>query len=170
MRTGKIVVGLLVVLALGAMAGAASAYDANTPWTGDIKWVVPSDTSFTVTFAGGEDSVDFDNSLSSCTQSGVQPDSQDNTTSTPIITITNAGNKDLNFTCNLTSTIPSWAVLKVSNTTSYADATDFDTTAVLINATVSSGQSTPMYIWTDVTGADEGTTIKTLQINTEASA
>lgn len=170
MRTGKIVVGLLVVLALGAIAGVASALDASTPYTGDIRWVVPSDSSFSVTFAGSEDSVDFDDSLSSCTQSGVQPDSQNNATSTPIITITNTGNVNLNFTCNLTSAKPSWAVLKVSNTTSYADATDFDTTAVLINATVSSGQSTPMYIWTDVTDASEGTTGKTLQINSEASA
>ena len=73
MRTRKIVVGLLVVLALGAMTGAASAYDASDPWTCVIKWVVPSDTSFSVTFPGGEGSVDFDDSLTSCTQSGVQP-------------------------------------------------------------------------------------------------
>jgi len=171
MRTGKIVVvGLLVVLALGAIAGVASALDASTPYTGDIKWVVPSDTSFTVSFAGAETSVDFDTDLTGCTQSGVQPNSQNNATSTPIITITNTGNVNLNFTCNLTDAKPSWAVLKVSNTTSYADATDFDTTAVLINATVSSGQSTPMYIWTDVTDAAQGTETKTLQINSEASA
>jgi hypothetical protein len=170
MRTGKIVVGLLVVLALGAIAGAASASDASNPWTGMIRWVVPSDTSFDVSFPGGATEVVFDDNLTNRTQSGVQPDSQNNATNAPIIEITNSGNANLNFTCNLTSAKPTWAVLKVSNTTSYADATEFNTTAVLINATVPSGQSTPMYIWTDVTDAPAGTIEGTLQINSEASA
>lgn len=162
MKTNKIIVGLIIAIAL---CGVASAYDANTPWTGTVQWVVPSDTTFSINFAGAETQVDFDDNLASQTQSGVQPDSQNNATSTPIITIDNDGNQALQFTCNLTAAKPSWAVIKVNNETSYTGASTFDTSAVTVNASVSIGQSTDMYLWTDVTSATQGSTTRTLQIN-----
>jgi len=165
MKNKILVAGLIVAMVLGAVGSAAAVYDASTPWTGTVKWIVPSDTAFSITFAGGESTIDFDNNLTSQTQSGVQPDSQNNATSTPIITITNDGNLNLNFTCNLTATKPDWAVIKQNNETSYTGATTFDTTAVVVNASVPASQSTSMYIWTDVTSAPAGTTERTLQIN-----
>jgi len=167
MKTKKIIMGALIAAIL--YAGMASAYDANTPWTGLVRWVVPSDTTFSITFAGSEDSVDFDDNLTAQTQSGVQPDSQNNATSTPIIVISNDGNQALNFTCNLTATKPDWAVIKVNNETSYTGATTFDTDAVTVNASVAVGDDTDMYLWTDVTSATQGTTTRSLQINSAAA-
>ena len=162
MEINKIVVGLIIAVAL---CGVASAFDANTPWTGTVQWVVPSDTTFSITWASGETQVDFDDNLTSQTQSGVQPDGQNNATSTPIITIDNDGNQALNFTCNLTAAKPTWAVIKTNNETSYSGATTFDTSAVTVNASVAIAQSTDMYLWTDVTSAVQGSTSRTLQIN-----
>ena len=167
METKKIVMGVLIKAIL--CIGAASAYDASNPFTCDIRWVVPSDTTFSVSWPGGESSVDFDDNLTAVTQSGVQPDSQNNATNTPIINITNDGNQALNFTCNLTTAKPAWAVIKVNNETSYTGATAFDTTAVIVNASVAVGETTDMYLWTDVTSATPGTTERTLQINSVAA-
>lgn len=162
----KIVVASIVaVMAMGMLFPMVSAYDASNAYTCTIQWEVPSDSTFSIAFAGAESSVDFDDNLTSGTQLGVQPDSQNNETSTPIITISNDGNVVLNFTCNLTAAKPAWATLKVNNETTYADATTFDEAAVTVNATVAIGQDTDMYIWTDVSSAAGGNIQRTLQIN-----
>jgi len=161
----KIIVGLVIAVIVSGLGGIVSAYDAGTPWTGTVRWIVPSDTSFSIVFAGAETQVDFDDNLTAQTQSGVQPDSQNNATSTPIIVVSNDGNQALNFTCNLTAAKPTWAVIKVNNETSYTGATSFDTSAVTVNASVAIGNDTDMYLWTDVTSATQGTTSRTLQIN-----
>lgn len=165
----KLITGILIVTVLCGIGGIASAYDAGTPWTGTVRWMVPSDTTFSIAFASAETQVDFDDSLTAQTQSGIQPDSQNNATSTPIIVVTNDGNLALNFTCNLTAAKPSWAVLKVNNETSYSGATTFDTSAVIVNASVATAQSTDMYLWTDITSAPSGTVSRTLQINSVAA-
>jgi len=164
-KINKIVVGLVIAMVISGLCGIVGAYDASTPWTETVRWIVPSDTTFSVVFAGAESQVDFDDNLTSNTQSGVQPDSQNNATSTPIITISNDGNQVLAFTCNLTAAKPTWAVIKVNNETSYTGATSFNTSAVTVNASVAIGQDTDMYLWTDVTSATPGTTERTLQIN-----
>lgn len=167
----KLIVGLLITIVVCG-AGVVGAYDASSPWSGTVRWLVPEDTTFSVLWAAGESTIDFDDSLTSKTQSGVQPDGQDNTTNTPILNVTNDGNVVLNITCNLNATKPAWAVLKVNNETSYAAATVFDTNATraIVNATLAVGDTTDLYLWTDVTNADSGTTTRYLWINsTDAS-
>lgn len=170
MRISKIFVGILIAtIVMASGIGAVSAYDASTPYECTLQWIVPSDTVFSISFAGSEFSVDFDTNLNSATQSGVQPDGQNNATNTPIITISNDGNVALNFTCNLTEAKPAWATLKVNNETSYTGATSFNTTQVVINSSVAIGQDTDMYIWTDVSSATQGITGRTLRISSASA-
>src|SRR3990170_774493 len=92
---------MLLTVMLIAFSTAASAYDASTPYTVTINYIVPSDTSFTVTLAGAEVSIDFNPATKDSTL--VQPDSQNSSSNTPIATITNTGNVLQDFTTNLTS-------------------------------------------------------------------
>lgn len=164
----KLIVGILIAIVVCG-TGIAGAFDASNPWSGTVRWIVPSDTTFSITWASGESTVDFDDNLTSQTQSGIQPDGQNNATSTPIIEINNDGNLVLNFTCYLNASKPAWGVLKVKNTTDYATATSFDTTEVVVNATIQVGESTDMYIWTDITSASAGTTTRYLWINSSTA-
>lgn len=158
----KILLGVL--LGLLTLIVPVMAYDSGTPYTVTLKWIVPTDTTFSISLAGAESTIDFDDGLTSDSINWAQPDSQDNSTSTPIINITNDGNVPQNFSCNLTASIPTWAVLAVSNNASSADTTGFDTTGVLVSSNVSSGDSTSLYLWTNITNADVGTTERTFQI------
>lgn len=166
----KMEVGLIIAIVVMCGIGVVNAYDASNSWTGTVNWIVPNDTTFTVSWPSGETTIDFDDNLTSDTQTGVEPDGQSNTTSTPIINVTNGGNVVLNITCHLSinASKPAWAVIKVSNTTSYSGATSFDTTAVVINETLAIGGTSDVYIWTDVTSATAGTTTRWLFVNSSA--
>mgnify|MGYP000394958716 CR=1 FL=1 len=164
---GLIGIGIVLGMAM-SLASTAIAYDADNPWTGTVLWSIPSDTSFTVTFAGTETQVNF--TASSATENLIEPSGQDASGNTPIITIENTGNTNLNFSCNLTSAKPSWATIKVSNQSDHTTATEFDTTLVLINESVPAGSSTPMYLWTNITNAPAGDTTRTLQIESEVAS
>ena len=163
----ELITVLIVAIIMGGL-GNVIAYDADNPWTGTVLWSIPGDTSFTVTFAGTETQVNF--TASSATENLIEPSGQDASSNTPIITIENTGNTNLNFSCNLTSAKPSWATIKVSNQSDHTTATEFDTTLVLINESVPAGQSTPMYLWSNITNADAGDTTRTLMIVSEASS
>lgn len=165
MRT-KIKAGL-VILAIAMSVGIAGAYDSGDPWTGTVRWTIPEDTSFTITFAGSETQVDLE--AAGETEDLIEPNSQDASAETPIITVENTGNLDLNFTCNLTSAKPSWATIIESDTNLSTEGTEFDTTAVLINASVPMDDSTPMYLWSNVTNAPAGDTTRDLQINSNTA-
>ena len=168
-KIGKIsALAISVMVVISGIVSTAIAYDADNPWTGTVKWTIPSDTSFTVTFAGTETQVNF--TASSATENLIEPSGQDASSNTPIITIENTGNANLNFSCNLTSAKPSWAVIKVSNQSDHTTATEFDTTLVLINESVPAGSSTPMYLWTNITNAPAGDTTRTLQIESEVAS
>lgn len=160
--------GMFVMLGVFMVSG-AYAFDQDTPYTVTVNFIVPSDTTFTVSLAGAETTVDFNDNVAvgSGTQTEVEPDSQNASTSVPIINITNAGNLNLNFTTNLTTSKPSWVTLKVSNDTVYGSSTSFDTTAVLVEENVPSGNSVSMYLWSDLDRDSwvQGTTARTLQIN-----
>ena len=160
-KISAIVISAMVVIS--GIASTAIAYDADNPWTGTVVWSIPSDTSFTVTFAGSQTQINF--TASSSTQSLIEPDGQDATNNTPIITIENIGNTKLTFTCELTSSKPSWATIKVSNQSDHTTATEFDTTAQAFAVNITPGQSTPMYLWSNITNADAGDTTRTLLID-----
>jgi len=166
-KISAVVISVMVVVS--GIASTAIAYDANNPWTGTVKWSIPSDTSFTVTFAGSQTQINF--TASGKNDTLIEPDGQDAVAETPIITIENTGNTNLNFKCNLTSAKPSWVThLKVCSTPFVIDATDFNTTLVLINSSIAPGESTPMYLWSYIENAPAGTTTRTLMIVSEQSA
>lgn len=145
------------------MLGGVFALDANNPYTVTLQWIVPSDTTFTVELAGSESTIDFN--PSGKTENYIEPDGQDASGSTPIATITNAGNVNMNFTNNLTASKPAWATLMVSNTNDETASTSFDTTAVLIEADVVAAGTSDVYLWSNISDGDAGTTQRTYQIN-----
>lgn len=161
--------GVLLMSVL-MFAATAMAFDADTPYTVTMQWIIPSDTTFTVALAGAETTIDFDDNVADKDSKEVEPDSQVAGSSTPIAVITNAGNQNLNFSANLTATKPSFAVLMLSNTNSVSGATTFDTTAVTIEDNVAAAGTADLYIWTNLTNAEAGTTSRTFQINSVASA
>ncbi len=169
MRKQLMFFGVLLISAL-MLATTAYAFDANTPYTVMMNWIIPSDTTFTVALAGAETSIDFDDNVVDKDSDNVEPDSQNASTSVPIAVITNAGNQNLNFTANLTATKPSFAILIVGNTNVLSAGTIFDTTAVTIEDNVVAAGTADLYIWTNLTDADAGTTSRTFQINSVASA
>lgn len=156
-----------IVIAFSILSTGAIALDANNPYTVDMKWIVPSDTSFTVSLCGSQTSVDFDDNLNSqTTDSEIEPNCQNVSTTTPLLTISNDGNVAQNFTGFLQSARPAFVDgLWLNNAADFASATDFDTTAVDIATNVASGNSVDVYYWTNVSNADQGTTTRTKQIN-----
>jgi hypothetical protein len=125
------------------------------------------DTSFTISFAGSETSVDFDNNIISKSVTNAEPDGQSANASIPIIIIYNDGTVYIDTSCNLTATKPAWATLKVCNTSSVGDATEFDTTATPFATRIAPSSSEDMYMWTTTTNADGGLTSRTLQTNSD---
>jgi len=165
-KIGKIsAVVISVMVVVSGIASTAIAYDANNPWTGTVKWSIPSDTSFTVTFAGSQTQVNF--TASAKTQSLIEPDGQDAANNTPIITLENTGNLNLTFTCNLTSAKPTWATIKVGNYKDPGYATEFNTDLVVVTTDVLPGTSAPMFLWSDITNAPAGDTTRELMIWSE---
>jgi len=163
-KIGKIsAIVVVAMIVISGIASTAMAYDTNNPWTGTVVWSIPADTSFTVTFAGSQTQINF--TASGKNDTLIEPDGQNASSSTPIITIENTGNTKLLFYCNLTSSKPSWATIKVSNLSDHTTATEFDTTEVaIVSDFISPGQSTPMYLWSNITNADVGDTTRTLRI------
>lgn len=166
------ILGSLVVLtalfSVLSIVPGVMAYDASTPYTVTLQWIIPADTSFTVALCGAESSIDFDTNVVNGTDNGVEPDCQDDGGSTPMLTITNTGNVNLNFTTNLTTGIPGWATLYVDNDNTIAGSDSFNTTAVLVEGGVASSGTVDVYFWTDYASAPAGTTQRTLQINSLA--
>lgn len=154
-----ILLGIMTILALSIVF----ALDADTPYTVTMNWIVPSDTTFTVSLPDGESTIDFN--PASGTEDYVQPDGQNNDTGEPVINITNAGNVNLNFTNNLTASKPAFATLMSNNDPNHLNSTAFDTTAVLIEEDVAPAAVVAVYLWTNITDATGGTTARTYQIN-----
>lgn len=161
----KILVSLIVAAIVVSGVGTAIAYDASNPWTGTVLWSIPSDTSFTITFAGAQTQVNF--SASSANATNLEPTGQDAANNTPIIYVENTGNTALNFTTNLTAAKPTWATIKVSNETDNTTATEFDTAKVVVNASAPVGANTTMYLWTNISSGTSGDTTRTLGIYSE---
>ena len=160
----KLIVSLLIgIIAIGGVGNIVSASDADTPWSGTVKWTIPSDTSFTVTLAGGADTIDFN--ASGTTDVRVEPAGQDNSTSTAIIVITNTGNQALNFNMSVPEGCPSWAVLRIGNTTTFGDSTVVNKTGHIVGTAIAAAGTQDVYMWTNVTSAPIGMVSKTAYIN-----
>ena len=155
-----LVTALIAAIVMSGL-GLTAAYDSNNPWTGTVLWSIPSDTSFTVTFAGSQTQINF--TASSATETFLEPDGQDATNNTPILTIENTGNTALDFYINLTSSPPTWAELRGDATPNASNALLIGTSGFAIE--VNPGNSTPLYLWTNITNATAGDTTRTLMIS-----
>lgn len=151
----KILLSMLIVLAMLAVPVMAS--DSVTPYTTVVKWTIPSTTTFTVTICSGASDIHFQNNLTSPTQAWVQPDCQNNASSTPMLTIVNDANQNLNFTGFLNASIYSWAQLFVNNDTDTVSSIEITgTSPTFIFGHLPSGNSSSLYFWTNVTDAPVG--------------
>ena len=161
----KIVVAMLIgIIAIGGIGNVAAVYDADTPWSGTVKWDVPSDTSFTVHFSGVTASIDFNMSGQNGTMQ--EPVGQDDGASEPVVMINNTGNQNLDFNFSIPEGIPSWVtMLNMSNSNTFLGSSEVNTSGVDIETSVAQGTSTQLYLWTNVTEAPQGVTSKTAYIN-----
>lgn len=158
-----LVVGLFLVTCIASVYG----FDASSPYTVTMNFVVGADTSFTVGLAAAESTIDFNPVDANAKE--VEPDSQNASTSTPMVTITNTGNVNLNFTHELNTTKPSWVNISWS-TDNTVDWTQFlDDTYSEVNTSVPSSETETIYFWSNFTSAVEGTTQRLYQINSTAT-
>ena len=164
----KIVVAMLIgMITLGAISNVA-AYDVSTPWSGTVKWTIPSDTTFTVTFSGAVLSIDFNASAQNETM--IEPFGQDDGASTPVVVIDNSGNLDMDFNFSIPSGIPNWVtMLNMSNSNTHAGSSAVNKTGVNIETSVAAESSTQLYLWSNITEAPSGVTEKTAYINCSIS-
>ena len=164
----KLIVGLLIAtIAIGGISNVV-AYDADTAWSGTVKWTIPSDTSFTVHFSGVTASIDFNATGQNDTM--IEPVGQDDGASEPVIMINNTGNQDLTFNFSIPTGAPSWVtMLNMSNSNTHLGSSEVNTTGVDIETSVGQGTSTQLYLWSNVTLGPQGVTEKTAYINTSIS-
>ena len=160
----KIIVAMLIgIIAIGGISNVA-ATDADTPWSGTVKWTIPSDTSFSVHFSGVVSSIDFNATGQNDTM--IEPVGQNDTASEPVIMINNTGNQNLDFNFSIPSGIPSWVtMLNMSNSNTHYGSSEVNTTGIDIETSVAQGTSTQLYLWSNVTEAPQGVTEKTAYIN-----
>lgn len=141
-------------------------YDANTPAIYTVNYVIPSDTTFTVTLCGSQTSMNFNPTNGSSKL--VEPVCQSRATNTPWANITNSGNTNLNFSTNLTAANPSWVVLNIGSNSSMADQIVVSNSALSpagwIN--VVPGNIVRLYGVANFTNGPKGTTPVTLNIRT----
>ena len=161
---------LMIFVSVFLMIGmsSVSALDADTPYTVTVNYIVGEDTSFTVTLAGAETTIDFNPATLDSKE--VEPDSQVAGTSTPMLTITNAGNVALNFTNLVTVAQPSWVDVSYNNANSVDWTQEVTDSAALVEASVAIAGTVDVYFWGNFTSAVAGTTARTYQINTTAAA
>jgi len=161
----KILALLMGFLCIASVSG-VYAYDADNPYTVTMNFIVGDDTSFTVELAGAESTIDFNPTTANSKE--VEPDSQDDGGSTPILTITNTGNVNLDFTHELNVTT---AFVNVSyDTDNTVDWTKIlNSTTSTVDTAIASAATVDVYMWANFTSADSGTTPVLYQVNSTQS-
>jgi hypothetical protein len=169
MRTKIKIMALLVLIMSIITIVPALAYDADNPASYTVNYIIPSDTAFTVTLAGAETTMDFNPSTAN--DKYVQPDAQNNATSTAWAVIQNTGNVNQNFKTNLTAAQVSWAVVTISNATDMSGSITLSATEQTPTgwSTVIPTASVKLYAWANFTSAAGGTTSRTIRIASAAS-
>lgn len=165
---GKEIIGLMGIIALLALP-IAIAYDASTPYTVTMIWSVPSDTTFSVTVCATATDIVFN--ASSKTEVAIEPDCQVAGTSTAMLTIQNDGNTNINLTSLLTASKPAFATsLNVSTKNDFSDAQEFNTSYIVMNSSLASGESIALYFQSSILNADAGDTSRTYQVASNITA
>ena len=155
---------LLAILFSILMLPLAFAYDSATPYSITLQWYIPADTTFTVAVCGSRTAISFNNTAR--TDTYIEPDCQNRTNKVPMLTITNAGNVQINLTNNLTTQKPSWAVVASSANTSLTSFRRFDVVnwTKIPNSTMAVGGNVMVFFYTNLTNAATGLTTRTYHI------
>jgi len=170
MKTNTAIRTVSLALIMMLMIPGSMAYDAGTPYTVTLNYIVPSDTSFTVTLVSPETTIDFNPATKD--SADVEPDGQIAASNIPMATISNTGNLNQNFTVNLTAAQEAWAVVSLSNFSNYATPITLSNTAQSPTGWTGIVASADVvaYMKATFTDAPQGTTAKTLQINSAATS
>lgn len=139
-------------------------YDQNNPASYTVQYVIPSDTSFSVSLCGSETQMNFNPANGS--SKSVEAVCQSKDINKPWANITNTGNLELNFSTNLTTTNPNWVVLNIGSNSSMSDQVIVTNTATSPAGwlNVAPGNSVQVYSLASFTNAPQGTTSKTIKI------
>ncbi len=166
---------LMVVLLVTASIPLAWAYDSSAPYTVTINYIVPVDTTFTVTLAAAQIDINFEpvkvGNVGASNAQNVEPTNQSAASSIATAEIINAGNVAQTFSMNLTAAQFSYVVVIASNNSDYSNPVTLSDSAQSPTewANVAASGTVALYLQADFTDAPLGTTSKTLQINTIAS-
>lgn len=159
----------LILMSL-ALTSFAFAYDSTTPYDVTMKWIIPSDTTFTVDLCGAETTIDFNDNVVDKDSKLVEPDCQNANLGTAIATITNTGNVNLNFTTELTTAKPDWAILLIGSTNVSGTASEVSNSAVFLAGDIATSGTASVFAWTNLTNAVAGTTERTFRISSLLAA
>lgn len=163
MKKQNLVLLLPIIAMMLFSVGSVYAYDADTPYTVTMNFIVGQDSSFTVSLAGSETTIDFNPATKDSKE--VEPDSQDAGESTPILEITNTGNVALQFTHKVNDTMPTFVAVSYDTDNSVDWTKTITDSYSEISASVAKDSSADVYMWANFTDADSGTAQRTYQIN-----
>lgn len=144
-----------------------SAFDTDNPYTVNMNFIIGEDTSFTVSLAGAETTIDFNPTTKDSKE--VEPDSQAMGTSTPMVTITNAGNVALDFSHKVNETLPAYVDVSYDTDVTVDWAKTLSDAYTTITTSVAASGTADVYYWANFTDADAGTDQVEYQINSTAS-
>lgn len=139
-------------------------YDQNNPASYTVQYIIPSDTSFSITLCGSETQMNFNPANGSSKL--VEAACQSKDINKPWANITNTGNLNLNFTANLTTTNPNWVVLNIGSISSMSDQVTVTNVATSPAGwlNVAPGSSVQLYSLASFTNAPQGTVSTTIKI------
>ena len=162
-ETNKTIVAVIVALLL--ITGTAFGYQAGSPALYTINYIVPQDTTFGVSLAGAETTMDFNPANNN--SKNVQPDSQVIGSDTPWATIGNNGNGALTFSVNTTAAQPSWVDVSISNSSTMSGNVSLSATAQTPTGwtSIAAGDEVRLFANGNFTAAVAGTTQRTLEID-----
>ena len=167
----KILRNLMMLITLTSVSIVATipafGFDANSPATYTVQYIIPSDTTFSVALCGSETQMNFNPTNGS--SKSVEPTCQSKATNKPWANITNSGNTNLNFSTNLTAANPSWVTLNIGSISSMSDqvtVSNVETSpAGWLN--VAPASSVQLYSLADFTSGPKGTVSNTIKINSQ---
>ena len=139
-------------------------FDHNNPASYTVQYIIPSDTTFSVSVCGASQTMDFNPANGS--SKSVEATCQSKATNTPWANITNSGNLNLNFSTNLTAANPAWVTLNIGSTSSMSDQVTVTNAAISPAGwlNVAPGNSVQLYSQASFTNAPQGTTSTTIKI------
>ena len=167
MRKLNAVLLSLVMFGMLFSISGVMALDADNPYTVNMNFIIGSDTTFTVSLAGVETEIDFNPATKDSKE--VEPDSQDAGGSTPMVTITNAGNVNLDFTHKVNESLPAYVGVSYDTDETVDWTKTLSDSYSTITTSVAAAGTADVYYWANFTDADAGTDQVEYQINSTAS-